>query len=141
MNAHAAEITKPDQTLSRGTLHQVGGSRQRFGKGDFTMIELLGEILIVALLSASLMSAVAAYRGRAYSARCTSNLRYLGVAMASWLADTGAFPSSCSDVNGDGVSDSTHNWMKLGPGNLNGPNLFRSVYPDSPFEFFSSQKM
>jgi prepilin-type processing-associated H-X9-DG protein len=101
---------------------------------------MLVVLLIVAVLAAVLLPTMSYFRSRGYSARCTSNLRQLGAVMANYMAENGALPAPGYDLDKDGQVDSTHNWMELGPGNVNGPNLFRSVYPDTPFGFQMKDK-
>lgn len=124
-------------SLFKRALFYTSGTRRggRLGHGAFTLMEILVVLLIVAVLAAILLPVMSHFRSRALSARCTSNLRQLGAVMANYMAETGAFPAPGYDLDKDGQVDSTHNWMELGPGNIHGPNLFRSVYPDSPFGF------
>jgi prepilin-type N-terminal cleavage/methylation domain-containing protein/prepilin-type processing-associated H-X9-DG protein len=106
----------------------------------FTLTEMLVVLLIVAVLCAVLVPAMSFFRSRAYSARCTSNLRQLGSVMSHYMAENGTLPAPGYDLDKDGQVDSTHNWMELGPGTVNGPNLFRSVYPNTPFGFQMKEK-
>lgn len=108
--------------------------------GAFTLTEMLVVLLIVAVLCAVLVPAMSFFRSRAYSARCTSNLRQLGSVMSHYMAENGTLPAPGYDLDKDGQVDSTHNWMELGPGTVNGPNLFRSVYPNTPFGFQMKEK-
>jgi prepilin-type N-terminal cleavage/methylation domain-containing protein/prepilin-type processing-associated H-X9-DG protein len=137
-------INSATELLSRATKAQFQprGSRRlgRCGHGAFTLTEMLVVMLIVAVLCAVLLPVMSHFRSRAYSARCVSNLRQLGTVMGNHIADTGAFPAPGYDLDKDGQVDSTHNWMELGPGTINGPNLFRSVYPDSLFGFQMKDK-
>src|SRR4051812_40872435 len=57
----------------------------------FTLIELIVVIAIIAIL-ASLRSAITKAKGRARTAVCKSNLRQLGVALANYVHDNGAYP-------------------------------------------------
>ena len=138
-------MINPDKNLPfrfmRASFRTSGTRRvKRLGHGAFTLMELLVVMLIVALLSAVLIPVMNHFRSRSYSARCTSNLRQLGAVMGNYMAENGALPAPGYDIDKDGQVDTTHNWMELGPGTINGPNLFRSIYPDSPFGFQMKDK-
>jgi general secretion pathway protein G len=61
----------------------------------FTLIELLTVIAIIGILAAILIPTVGAVRTQARLAECTSNLRQLGIALASYAdAHRGAFPQT-----------------------------------------------
>jgi len=61
----------------------------------FTLIELLTVIAIIGILAAILIPTVGAVRSSAKQAQCISNLRQLGIALASFAQDhKGAFPST-----------------------------------------------
>ena len=119
----------------RGT-RRVG----RLGHGAFTLTEMLVVMLIVAVLAAVLLPVMTHFRSRAYSARCASNLKQLGAVMGNYMAENGELPAPGYDLDKDGQVDSTRNWMELGPGTVNGPNLFRSVYPESPLFGFQMKE-
>lgn len=61
----------------------------------FTLIELLTVIAIIGILAAILIPTVGAVRASAKQAQSISNLRQLGIALASYAQDhSGAFPST-----------------------------------------------
>jgi prepilin-type N-terminal cleavage/methylation domain-containing protein len=72
----------------------------------YTLIELLVSLTIVWLLAGVLYPLVGAARGKAYEARCISNLKQIGAAMDMYYQDWGLYPPSL-DVLRDsaGVSD------------------------------------
>lgn len=58
----------------------------------FTLIELLVVIAIVAILASLLLPALSGAQRAARSAKCQSNLHQIGLAMATYVGETGAYP-------------------------------------------------
>lgn len=78
-------------------------TRQALSKA-FTLIELLVVISIIALLIAILLPALGAARDTARRAACSSNVRSMGHANASWANDyDGQFVPAVPTVQGGGV--------------------------------------
>jgi prepilin-type N-terminal cleavage/methylation domain-containing protein/prepilin-type processing-associated H-X9-DG protein len=63
------------------------------GKG-FTLVELLVVIAIIAMLLAILMPSLSKAKNSAYAVKCGANLKNIGYAMQSQVADTGYYPQS-----------------------------------------------
>jgi prepilin-type N-terminal cleavage/methylation domain-containing protein len=71
--------------------------------GGFTLVELLVVIAVIALLMGILMPSLNKARQAAYTTKCAGNMRNVGVAMESYVNDSGTYPPSYvypSDDNG-----------------------------------------
>ena len=66
---------------------------RRFSRAGFSLIELLAVIAIIAILAGITIPGVSRAREAARRSQCASNLRQIGLAVKSWLADhENAFP-------------------------------------------------
>jgi prepilin-type N-terminal cleavage/methylation domain-containing protein/prepilin-type processing-associated H-X9-DG protein len=81
----------------------------------FTLIELLVVIAIIAILAAMLLPALSAAKQRAWTTRCTSNLRQIGLGMKMFADDNGEFyPESGGDIYWGAIDAETGkpSWME-----------------------------
>ena len=58
----------------------------------FTVIELLVVIAIIAILAALLLPALSRAKQSAYSAKCKSNLRQIGLGLIMYVGEFSAYP-------------------------------------------------
>ncbi|MGE5296731.1 MAG: type II secretion system protein, partial [Solirubrobacterales bacterium] len=84
------------------------GTRERFGKGAFTLVELLVVISTIALLLALVMPALAMARSQAHGLVCRSDLRQLVLANIGYATENdGFYVPAASDM---GNNSGLHRW-------------------------------
>jgi len=74
----------------------------------FTLVEIMVMIVIMGIVAALVFPAVASSKQAANNAKCVSNLRQIGIALAAYAGDHDGvlFPGACLDDTG------TYNWFQ-----------------------------
>lgn len=98
----------------------AGGIRLRAG---FTLVELMTVIVLIAIMSTLLLSALMNVKKRAHVAKCSSNLRQISMAVRMYLDDESKAPRGLVHLNRSGYlpmpgvltcpSDKIGNWGEL----------------------------
>jgi len=74
------------------------------GPRAFTLTELLVVIVIIAILTALLLSGVSQAQRKAQRIQCSNNVRQLGLALQSFVTENNSYPLSARDLNGAWVA-------------------------------------
>jgi len=70
-------------------------------RAAFTLIELLVVVAIIAILAAMLLPALSHAKESARRAACLSNLKQIGLALTTYVSDTGVYPPSSVSLNAE----------------------------------------
>ena len=115
-------------------------SRGPTAPGGFTLVELLVVISVIALLIGLLLPALSAARGEARALACSSSVRQIGIALATYEADhkgKGPYATSLADFD-DLSAEGELPWMQQLIGWLPDRDFFSGCgdYPaDSPYHY------
>src|SRR5580698_5527460 len=96
-------------------------------KKGFTLIELLVVIAIIAILAAILMPVLSQAKQRAWTIRCVSNLKQIGMAMKMFADDNAdLYPESGNDIHWGAIDSGTQkaSWMEQIVGNVQNTNIY-----------------
>ena len=107
----------------------MNDSKSHRRKGDFTLIELLIVIAIIAILAGMLLPALNKARTMAYSSSCISNLKQIGIASAQYNADWQDYVVPTSWQNWDNGSNYERNWIWITYPYVTGKNMPKTNNP------------
>lgn len=119
-------------------------------KQAFTLIELLVVIAIIAILAALLLPALSKAKQRAWSSRCQSNLRQIGLGMKMFADDNQElYPESGGDIYWGAVDANTEkpSWMEQILSSVGNTNVYNcpgnAQLPEDmqgPFNYFNGAR-
>jgi prepilin-type N-terminal cleavage/methylation domain-containing protein len=119
-------------------------------RNAFTLIELLVVIAIIAILAALLLPALSAAKQRAWTARCTSNLRQIGIGMKMFADDnTENFPESGGNIHWGAIDGETGKpgWMEQIASYMGNTNIYSCpanvqlpLNMQGPFNYFNGAR-
>src|SRR5580692_2956808 len=119
-------------------------------RNAFTLIELLVVIAIIAILAALLLPALSAAKQRAWTTRCTSNLRQIGLGMKMFADDNSENnPESGGDIYWGAIDAETGkpSWMEQISSYVGNTNVYDCpanvqlpVDMQGPFNYFNGAR-